>query len=143
MPKHVPQGSEEFNPFGELIGLSFSKLEEGRSECHLHIEEKLLNPYGVVHGGVIYSLADTAMGGALYSLMSEDERCVTVEMKVAYFLPVTSGSLECTAEVVHRGRKLGFVEADVRNGGRDVAKASATFSIFKSGRDSPLGSAVK
>ena len=137
MPKHVPHGSEGFNPFGELIGLSFLKLEEGRSECKLHVEEKLLNPYGVVHGGVIYSLADTAMGGALYSLMSEDERCVTVEMKVIYFRPVTSGSLECTAKVAHRSRTLGFVEAVVKNGDRDVAKASATFSIFKSSGDSP------
>jgi acyl-CoA thioesterase len=137
MPKHVPQGSEGFNPFGELIGLSFSNLEEGHSECHLRVEEKLLNPYGVVHGGVIYSLADTAMGGALYSLMSENERCVTVEMKVVYFRPVTSGSLECIAEVAHRGRKLGFVEAEVKNGDRDVAKASATFSIFESSGGSP------
>jgi acyl-CoA thioesterase len=64
--------------------------------------------------------------------MSEDERCVTVEMKVVYFRPVTSGSLECTAEVAHRGRKLGFVEAAVKNGDRAVAKASATFSIFES-----------
>ena len=132
MPKHVPQGSEGFNPFGELIGLSFSKLEEGHSECLLHVEEKLLNPYGVVHGGVIYSLADTAMGGALYSLMSDHERCVTVEMKVVYFRPVTSGGLECIADVAHRSRKLGFVEAEVKNGGRIVAKASATFSIFVS-----------
>ncbi len=136
MPKHVPQESKGFNPFGELIGLSFSNLEEGHSECRLHVEEKLLNPYGVVHGGVIYSLADTAMGGALYSLISQDERCVTVEMKVVYFRPVTSGSLECIAEVAHRSRKLGFVEAEVKNGDRDVARASATFSIFESSRSS-------
>jgi acyl-CoA thioesterase len=136
MPKHVPLGSEGFNPFGDLIGLAFSKLEEGRSECRLHVGEKLLNPYGVVHGGVIYSLADTAMGGALYSLMGEDERCVTVEMKVVYFRPVTSGSLGCAAEVVHRSRKLGFVEAGVKNGDREVAKASATFSISESSGDS-------
>jgi acyl-CoA thioesterase len=143
MPKYVPHTSEGYNPFGELIGLSFSKLEAGRSECQLHVEEKLLNPYGVVHGGVISSLADTAMGGALYSRMSENERCVTVEMKVVYLQPVTSGSLECTAEVVHRSRKLGFVEAEVKNGDRNVARASATFSIFKSRGDSPEGDALR
>jgi acyl-CoA thioesterase len=143
MPKNVPNTSKGFNPFGELIGLSFSKWGDGRSECQLHVEEKLLNPYGVVHGGVIYSLADTAMGGALYSLMSEDERCVTVEMKVVYFRPVTSDSLECTAEVAYRSKKLGFVEAAVKNGVREVAKASATFLIFESGGESTKGHAFK
>jgi acyl-CoA thioesterase len=83
------------------------------------------------------------MGGALYSLMSEGERCATVEMKIVYFRPVTSGRIECTAVVAHRSRKLGFVEAEVKNGGRDVAKASATFSIFKSATDSPEGQGVQ
>jgi len=131
MPKHVPQGSEGSNPFGDLIGLSFSKIEDGRSQCQLLVMDDLHNPYGVVHGGVIYSLADTAMGGALYSCMRENERCVTVEMKVSYFEAVTSGALDCTAEVVHRSRKLGYMEAEVKNGDRLVAKASGTFLIFE------------
>ena len=76
------------------------------------------------------------MAGALYSLISEDERCVTVEMKVVYFRPITSGNLECVAEVAHRSRNLGFVEEEVKSGDHDVAKASATFSIFESGRGS-------
>lgn len=130
MPKTVPQMPEGFNPFGELIGLRFSKVDDGSSQCQLEVTESLLNPYGVVHGGVIYSLADTAMGGALYSTMSEDERCVTVEMKVAYFQPATDGTLNCTAEVVHRSKRLGYLESEVKNGDRLLAKASATFSIF-------------
>src|SRR3970040_1318873 len=131
MPKHVPQGSEEFNPFGESIGLEFTKFENGYSQCQLDVEQNLLNPYGVVHGGVICSLADTAMGGALYSCMSENERCVTVEMKVAYFHSVTSGTVNCTATVVHKSRRLGFVGAEIKSGDRVVATASGTFSIFE------------
>jgi len=130
MPKHVPQASDEFNPFGELIGLSFSKLEEGSSQCQLEITDKLLNPYGVVHGGVIYSLADTAMAGALYSTMSEDERCMTIEMKVAYFQSANSGNLHCSAKIVHRGKRLGYLESEVTSEERLIAKASGTFSIF-------------
>jgi len=131
MPKHIPQETKGFNPFADLIGLSFSEFEDGSCKCRLNVEERLLNPYGVVHGGVVYSLADTAMGGALYSSMSENERCVTVEMKVSYFEAVSSGVLDCTAQVVHRSRRLGHVEAEVKNGDRLVAKASGTFSIFE------------
>lgn len=130
MPKTVPQMPGGFNPFGDLIGLRFSNIEDGSSQCQLKVTENLLNPYGVVHGGVIYSLADTAMGGALYSTMSENERCVTVEMKVAYFQPATDGTLNCAADVVHRSKRLGYLESEVKNGERLVAKASATFSIF-------------
>ncbi|GMR10220.1 MAG: PaaI family thioesterase [Anaerolineae bacterium] len=130
MPKTVPQTPGGFNPFGELIGLRFSKIEDGSSQCQLEVTESLLNPYGVVHGGVIYSLADTAMGGALYSVMSEEERCVTVEMKMAYIRPATDGTLNCTAAVVHRSKRLGYLESEVKSGDRLVAKASATFSIF-------------
>jgi acyl-CoA thioesterase len=70
------------------------------------------------------------MGGALYSTMAENERCVTVEMKITYFKPVISGTLNCVAEVVHRSRRLGYVEAEVKIGQELVARASGTFSIF-------------
>ncbi|MFV1858684.1 MAG: PaaI family thioesterase [Anaerolineales bacterium] len=51
-------------------------------------------------------------------------------MKVAYFRPATDGTLNCTAEVVHRSKRLGYLESEVKSGDRLVAKASATFSIF-------------
>lgn len=123
--------NEKSNPFGQLLGLEFSKMEDGQSRCQLPIREQLLNPYGLVHGGVIYSLADTAMGGALYSVIDERERCATAEMKVSYFHAVRSGLLECEAGVVHRSGRLGYMEAEVTSGGRLIAKATATFSIFR------------
>jgi len=61
MPKKVPLESEGFNPFGELIGLNFVKCETGYSQCVLEENEKLLNPHRVLHGGVIYSMADTGI----------------------------------------------------------------------------------
>jgi acyl-CoA thioesterase len=105
-------------------------MEQGFSQCELEVTERLLNPNGVVHGGVIYSLADTAMGGALYSTLSGDESCATIEMKVAYFKPITSGTLSCTAEVLHKSRRLGYLESEVKSGDQLVAKATGTFSIL-------------
>ena len=131
MPKHVPQGSKGFNPFADLIGLSFTKQESGWSKCQLNVEESLLNPYGMLHGGVIYSLADAAMGAALYSTMDESERCATVEMKIASFKPITSGILNCTVTVVHRSKRLGYLEAEVKSQEGIVDRASSTFSIYE------------
>lgn len=138
MPKQAPETAAGFNPFGELLGLTFTEMEQGRSQCQLEVKQALLNPYGVVHGGVISSLADTAMGGALFSTLSGAERCATVEMKVAFLQPATSGVLTCRAQVIHRTRRLGHVEAEVHHGHELIAKASGTFSIFEAKPVAPI-----
>lgn len=135
MPKNIPL-TAGFNPFGELVGLDFSRCEEGYSQCYLDVNENLLNPHGVLHGGVIYSLSDTGMGGALYTRLDEDELCATVEIKIAYFRPVTSGTVICDTKVVHKGKTLAFLESEIVNNDRLIAKALGTFSIFKVNRGS-------
>jgi len=131
MPKKFPLKSEGFNPFGELIGLNFSKLKKGYSQCILEVNEKLLNPHKVLHGGVIYSMADTGMGGALYSYLDEDELCATIEIKIVYFTAVTSGILTCETKLIHKSKKIAVLESEIKNDGRLIAKAIGTFSIFK------------
>jgi acyl-CoA thioesterase len=131
MPKEVPLKSEHFNPFGEMIGLNFTKIGEGNSECALEIREDLHNPYGVLHGGVIYSMVDTGMGGALFTRLNEDELCATVEIKISYFRFIISGTLTCKTRVVHKTRSLGYLESEVYRGKRLLAKASGTFIIFQ------------
>jgi len=79
------------HPFAKLIGLVFESVEEGKSLCIIDINENLFNPQNVVHGGVLYSMADTGMGGALYPLLKDDEYCATIEIKISYFKPVLEG----------------------------------------------------
>ena len=62
MAKRFALNSKGFHPFGELIGLDFTRCEGGFSQGILEVEARHLNPHNVVHGGVIYSLADTGMG---------------------------------------------------------------------------------
>lgn len=131
MPKIFPLNSEGFNPFGELIGLNFSKCEKGYSQCVLEVNEKLLNPHRVLHGGVIYSMADTGMGGALYSYLDEDELCATIEIKIVYFTAVTSGILTCNTKLIHKSKNIAVLESEIKNDARLIAKAIGTFSIFK------------
>jgi acyl-CoA thioesterase len=131
MPEHLPLNSKGFNPFGELIGLTFTILKNGLSQCVVDLSEKHRNPYGSIHGGVVYALVDTGMGAALYTLLKEREGCTTVEIKVTYFKAVLSGSLMCDTRVLHKGGHIAFLESEVRNGESLVAKATGTFAIFK------------
>lgn len=135
MAREIPANSSGFNPFGDLIGLQFTKCEAGQSQCALKVEQRLLNPHGVVHGGVLYSMADTGMGGAIYSVMEENELCATVEIKIVYFKGVREGTLVCDTRIINRGKRIAALESEISNDGRLVAKATGTYSIFRAKED--------
>ncbi|GAB4326103.1 MAG: hypothetical protein Kow0069_32400 [Promethearchaeota archaeon] len=130
MPKNFPLDSAGFHPFGELLGLRFTSVGGGSSTCVLEAKPALFNPHGVLHGAAVYALVDTGMGAALYSELADDESCATIEVKVNYLRPVMSGEVTCRCRVVHRGRSVAVLEAEVACEGRPVARALGTFSIF-------------
>lgn len=115
--------------FGKLLGMAMER-GEAKARASLAVRPELLNPHGVLHGGVMYSLADQAMGAAVYSLMDDTESCATIEIKIVYIAPVLEGQVECEARVVNKGRRVAVLEADVQNGERLVAKALGTYAIF-------------
>jgi acyl-CoA thioesterase len=136
MPNRVKL-QETTTPFQELIGWKYSKAEEGHCDCSLEFENKLMNSRQAlksVHGGAIYSLADGAMGGALYSSLSEGEWGTTIGMNIVYFEAVTSGSLSCIARLIHKSNNLATLEAEVMSQGHLVAKATGTWYLFKTNK---------
>lgn len=130
MAKIFTQPATGFNPFGELVGISFIKTETAAIRAVLTVREELYNPNGVVHGGAIYSLADTAMAAALHDYLEAEQLCTTIELKINYFRPVTQGILYCDSKVIHKGKRTAVLEAEIRNGEQLVAKALGTFAIF-------------
>ena len=130
MSKEFPINVKGFHPFGDLIGFQFTKMRKGYSQCVLKVDKKLFNPHGVLHGGVLYSMADTGMGGALYSLLDKSELCATIEVKINYFKAVKTGSVTCDTKVINKGKKVAVLESEMLNDGVLVAKALGTYSIF-------------
>jgi len=135
MPKGYPMGAKGFSPFRDLVGVTFTKVDSGYSHCVLEVDKRLLNPAGIVHGGALYTLADSGMGAALFSSVGEGEMFLTVETSIFYFKAVSSGTLTCESKVVHRGKRIAMMEAEIRNDGQTVAKAVGTFSIYRGKRD--------
>ena len=131
MSKEFPLMSKGFHPYGDLIGLKFTKFDKGCSQCVLEVDTRLFNPHQVLHGWILYSMADTGMGGALYSFLDKDETCATIEIKINYFKAVKFGQLKCNTNVIHKGKKIGVMESEILNDDQIVAKAIGTFSIFK------------
>ena len=101
----------------------------GRVSFRLDPAEFHLNPFGLVHGGVLAAMLDTAMGCAVHSLLPAATGYVTGELNVRFLRPamLTGGPLLCTGEVEHQGRTTMVTEARVVDEqDRVIAVAGAT-----------------
>ncbi len=124
-------------PFGQEFGfaraLGFNMETRGDGYCRMFIDidaERHFNPQGVAHGGVAYSLADTAMGGALTTRIPDGHWCATIEIKMNYHVGVRLGRLICEARVLHVGKRVGNIEAKLYQNDVLVGSANGNFAIF-------------
>ncbi len=110
------------------------KAEPGRTTWVMRADERFANPAGVVQGGFVAALCDSAMGASTITwARARGLRvvCANVELKCSFVTPARMGTeLTCTAEVLEGGHRVCFLEADVRGeDGRLVAKASSTYLL--------------
>jgi uncharacterized protein (TIGR00369 family) len=90
------------------------------------------NPMGTVHGGILCTLADSAMGMAFASTLNDGETFTTLEVKINFLRPVFEETLFAEAKVVHRGRSIGLVDCIVATeNGKLVARAVSTCSVLR------------
>lgn len=116
-------------PFIESLGAVVQALGDGLSVVTLQVGDAHRNSHGAVHGGVLFTLADTGMGAALHSLLAPGETGATIDARITYLRPVVDGSIECRATCLRQGRAVAMLEAELTSAGEVVAKASATFAV--------------
>jgi acyl-CoA thioesterase len=131
------------HPFAELIDLQVQEQRDGHSQLALVVAAAHLNPHRVVHGAVLYAMADTGMGAALYPSLAVGEICATIEIKINYFKPVSAGALRCVTQVVNRGRTVANLESRLYNGDALVAQANGNYAIFMPRVAAPEGVAPR
>jgi len=120
----------------QLIGAREEEWREGYVRLALTLESKHTNPHGVVHGGVLTTLMDEAIGGVIASVRGLEEMGIaphsTVAMNVSFLGSARAGDeILIEARVLKVGRSIAFGEAEVRKRGSDavIAKGGLTFSI--------------
>ncbi len=118
------------HPFADLIGLTVEQQGDGKSTLLLPVDGRHLNPHGVVHGAVIYAMADTGMGAALYSVLDAGYACATIDISISYFRPVVDGQLLCQTVVENKGRTVAHLTARITQNDKLVAQASGNFAII-------------
>ena len=67
----------------------------------------------IVHGGMVTTLLDTAMGGACWSVLEDDESFLTADLRVEFMRSARPGTLRADGQVVQRNRRVAFCSADL------------------------------
>ena len=114
----------------ELLGVAVDRSGGESATATLVVDERHLNAGGTVHGGAIATLVDVAMGAAVFAGSDDDERPVTIEMKVNYLEAGEPGELRAVAKVRRRGSRFTVLEADVLQGDRVIAFATGSFTTI-------------
>jgi uncharacterized protein (TIGR00369 family) len=120
-----------------LLGRSFDELEPGRTVFSIVADEVHENPMGTMHGGIIATLVDTAMGCAVSSTLPADAGFTTLELSTNFVRAITqsTGRVHAEGRVVHGGGRVVTTEARVYDdAGTLYAHAKSTCLIQRSAR---------
>ncbi len=115
--------------FMDDVGLELIGFVDGEYVVRLDIAPRHLNSVGIVHGGVLCTMLDTAMARTVFENLPQDKKnaCSTLEIKINFLKPTTSGKLTAHGMLMNLTNHTAFVEGVVKNQeGKLVAKASGT-----------------
>ena len=115
-------------PFAKLLGIELMAAEHGAVTLSLRIRDDLRQIHGILHGGAIASLIDTATAFAIVTQLTQPEKFTTVDLTVNYLKPLKEGRATAQARVVRAGQRLLTVTAEVRDdAGSLAAMAVSTY----------------
>jgi uncharacterized protein (TIGR00369 family) len=116
--------------FAARLGAQVEAADDGSARIAFEVTDEHLNPAGTLHGGVLATLVDTAMGTAVRSVTGDDDVPATSQLTVTYLRPGKPGPLEVTARVRTKGEHLTVCEAEVEQDGKAIGHAVATFALL-------------
>jgi uncharacterized protein (TIGR00369 family) len=130
MPSDVPAGfavPEAVSGFDGLIGPMYEKGSGDDLVCALRVGAQHLNRRGVVHGGLLFTIADHTLGKMVWHRVGE-KPCATVSLNVDYVAGVKPGDwVECSGQVTRETRSLVFIKGELRVDGKVVMAATGVW----------------
>lgn len=116
-------------PYAKLIGIELDGATRGTVTMHMDVREDLKQVSGVLHGGSIASLIDTAAAFAVITLLEPEQRATTSDLTIHYLRPIDSGPITAEARVLRSGKRLSVVAVDVFSGPRSLSVTAVTTYI--------------
>ncbi|MHA6203553.1 PaaI family thioesterase [Dyella soli] len=121
------QESVRESPYLHLIGMVIDALEIDSCVIGLDLAERHLQPFGIVHGGVLATLIDTATFWAAFLRLPQDAGLVNVDLKLNYLKAATRGHLRAEGRCLRPGRQISYAEARILDeAGELVAHGTST-----------------
>ncbi len=118
------------SPYFSLLSMEIKDLEWGTAVLEIDLDEKHLQPFGHVHGGVIASVMDAAAFWAVFPQVKDGMGLTTVEIKVNYLSPVQKGKLVAKGRCIKIGKTLALGETYINSAeGNLLAHGTATMMI--------------
>ena len=134
-PAHVAAIAKTVNtcPYFTLLSMELKSFDLGESHLEVKIQQKHLQPYGIVHGGVCASIADAAIYWAVYAGREDTVGLTTLELKLNYLAPISTGRLIARGKSVKVGKSICLGEASVEDDkGNLVAHGTSTLMVLDS-----------
>jgi uncharacterized protein (TIGR00369 family) len=129
----IRDGTLPAPPIAVLMGFRIVEAEVGTVVFECEPDESVYNPIGMVHGGLVCTLADTVTGCAVHSTLERGMAYTSIDLNVSYLRPVTvnSGVLRATGIVTKPGRRVAFASGEITDGsGKVVATATSSCLIM-------------
>ena len=118
----------ETNHFPRSLGIELDSIEHGRARLSLEVRQQHLQLAGIMHGGAIATLIDTAVACAIVGASKPGSRFTTIEMKVNYLRPIREGRVVADAKLIRDGRRIVVSDCDVYDSeGKLSAKGLLTY----------------
>jgi uncharacterized protein (TIGR00369 family) len=121
-------------PIMSLLNFEIGEIEEGRVTFKFTPAEYHYNPIGSVHGGVMSTVCDSAMGCAVHTTLEATVGYTTLELKVNFLRPLTrdTGEVVCEGKIIHAGGRIATAESRITDAsGAIYAHATATCLIVR------------
>ncbi len=121
-----------FGYLGGLVNMRALEQDDGDAALVMDVTPNVLNRYGYVHGGMLFTLADYAMGAAARTLIGEDQSTVTLEAKANYLTNVKEGQLVARCSALHQTERLIMLETRITASGSDdpIMVVTGTYYII-------------
>ena len=120
------------DPFSQWLGIERISEFPGHCILHMTVREEMCNGFGLAHGGITYSLADSALA---FASNSHGRKCLSIETSISHALPVKKGDqLTAEAEERHCSNKIGIYDVVIINQeGKKVAFFKGT--VYRTSKD--------
>lgn len=126
-------------PYPALIGMQLAEIAFDHCRIELTLAERHLQPFGIVHGGVLATLIDTATFWAGFLRLPEDAGMVNVDLKLNYLKAVGQGPLRAKGRCLRAGRLISYTEASVLDAAGELVAHGTSTLMALPGKGLKLG----